>query len=533
MLKHMSLSHEPPLSSEVTGNAIDPLADGLVDAEVTVDVAASEHFDVDPLRWKALFVIAMAQLMVVLDASIVNLALPRAKADLGISDANQQWMVTAYTLTFGGFLLLGGRIADTIGRKRAFIIGLIGFAGASALGGIAPNEAMLFAARALQGTFAALLAPAALSLITVTFHEPKERARAFGVYGAIAGGGAAIGLLLGGVLTEYLSWRWCLLVNTPIAILAVLLAIPFVRESKADGGQKYDVAGAITATAGLVSLVYAFTRAAPKGIHDTSHWTDPWTLFFFGLAALMLISFFVIENRVSHPLVPMRILLNRNRGGAYIISLIVGIGLFAMFLFLGLYMQIVQGYSPIKAGFAFLPFSLGIIAGAGVASQLLPKLGPKPLMVPGLILGSLGLFWLSRLEADSSYVVHILPAMLLISVGMAFNFIPVSSVALHGIGRQDAGVASALLNTSQQVGGAVGTALLNTVAVAATTAFLADNAANLGPLAIPVGLTHGYTQSFFVGGCLLLVAAVVTAFMITIGKDAVKEEDDAPVVHVG
>ena len=533
MLKNMSSSHEPPLSSEVTGNAIDPLADGLADNEVTVDVAAAEHLDVDPLRWKALFVIAMAQLMVVLDASIVNLALPRAKADLGISDANQQWMVTAYTLTFGGFLLLGGRIADTIGRKRAFIIGLIGFAGASALGGIAPNEAMLFAARALQGTFAALLAPAALSLITVTFHEPKERARAFGVYGAIAGGGAAIGLLLGGVLTEYLSWRWCLLVNTPIAILAVLLAIPFVRESKADGGQKYDVAGAITATAGLVSLVYAFTRAAPKGIKDTAHWTDPWTLFFFGLAALMLIAFFVIENRVSHPLVPMRILLNRNRGGAYIISLIVGIGLFAMFLFLGLYMQIVQGYSPIKAGFAFLPFSLGIIVGAGIASQLLPKLGPKPLMVPGLILGSLGLFWLSRLEADSSYVVHILPAMLLISVGMAFNFIPVSSVALHGIGRQDAGVASALLNTSQQVGGAVGTALLNTVAVAATTAFLADNAANLGPLAIPVGLTHGYTQSFFVGGCLLLVAAVVTAFMITIGKDAVKEEDDAPVVHVG
>ena len=517
----MSASSESVLSSDDENlGGVDELA------------ASSTAPFVDPLRWRALFVIAMAQLMVVLDASIVNLALPSAKKDLGISDANQQWMVTAYTLTFGGFLLLGGRIADTIGRKRAFIIGLVGFAAASALGGVAPSEMWLFGARALQGAFAALLAPAALSLITVTFHEPKERARAFGVYGAIAGGGAAIGLLLGGVLTEYLSWRWCLLVNTPIAILAVLLAIPFVRESKADGDQKYDVAGAITATAGLVSLVYAFTRAAPKGIHDTSHWTDTWTLFFFGVAALMLVTFFILENRVSHPLVPMRILINRNRGAAYIISLIVGIGLFAMFLFLGLYMQIVQGYSPIKAGFAFLPFSLGIIAGAGVASQLLPKVGPKPLMVPGLVLGALGLFWLSRLEADSSYVTHILPAMIMISLGMAFNFIPVSSVALHGIGRQDAGVASALLNTSQQVGGAVGTALLNTVAVAATTAFLTDNAA-LGSAGIPQALTHGYTRSFFVGGCMLLIAAVVTAVLITIGKDAVKEDDDAPVVHVG
>ena len=533
----MSSTNEAPLSSEVTNTASGPapdlLTDALTEAEVTGDGATQEHHDVDPQRWKALFVIAMAQLMVVLDASIVNLALPKAKEDLGISDANQQWMVTAYTLTFGGFLLLGGRIADTIGRKRAFIIGLLGFAGASALGGLAPTAGWLFGARALQGAFAALLAPAALSLITVTFHEAKERARAFGVYGAISGGGAAIGLLLGGFLTQYLSWRWCLLVNTPIAILAVILAIPFVRESKASGSQKYDVAGAITATTGLVSLVYAFTRAAPKGLKDTAHWTDPWTLFFFALSAAMLIAFFVLETRVSHPLVPMRILLNRNRGAAYIISLIVGIGLFAMFLVLGLYLQVVQGYSPVKAGFAFLPFSLGIIAGAGVASQLLPKVGPKPLMVPGLILGALGLFWLSRLEVGASYAAHILPAMLLISVGMAFNFIPVSSVALHGIGRQDAGVASALLNTSQQVGGAVGTALLNTVAVAASTAFLADNAANLGPLSVPTALTHGYTRSFFVGGCMLLIAAVVTAFMITIGKDAVKEEDDAPVAHIG
>jgi len=495
---------------------------------------SSAGVPLDPLRWRALFVIGIAQLMIILDASIVNLALPSAKADLGISDADQQWVVTAYALAFGGLLLLGGRIADYIGRKRAFIIGLIGFAGASALGGIAPTAILLFSARGLQGAFAALLAPAALSLITVTFHEPKERARAFGVYGAIAGGGAAIGLLLGGVLTEYLSWRWCLLVNIPIAIVAVILAIPFVRESKADGDTNYDVLGAITVTVGLVALVYGFTKAAPSTYTDTAHWTEPATLAWFALAAVMLVSFFVIENRVSNPLVPMRVLLNRNRGGSYIVALIVGIGLFAMFLFLGLYLQIVLGYSPVKAGLAFLPFSIGIILGAGVASQLLPRLGPRPLMVPGQLAGALGLLWLSRLEPNSSYLTHILPAMVLISVGMSFSFIPISTTALHGIGHEDAGVGSALLNTSQQIGGAVGTALLNTVAVAATTAYFAVNG-GAGKESVKAGLTQGYTHAFLWGAGLLVVASLVSAFMITIGKDAAQEDDEAdvPVVDVG
>jgi len=503
-------------------------------------VATDEHgwalsdagIPLDPLRWRALFVIAIAQLMIILDASIVNLAIPSAKAALGISDADQQWIVTGYALAFGGLLLLGGRIADYIGRKRAFIIGLIGFAGASALGGAAATATLLFAARGLQGAFAALLAPAALSLITVTFHVPKERARAFGVYGAIAGGGAAIGLLLGGVLTEYLSWRWCLLVNVPIAIVAVILAVPFVRESRADGAANYDVLGAITVSVGLVALVYGFTKAAPHSFQESAHWTEPATLAWFGLAVIMLVSFFVIENRVPNPLVPMRILLERNRGASYLVSLIVGIGLFAMFLFLGLYLQVVKGYTPIVAGFAFLPFSVGIIIGAGIASQLLPRVGPKPLMVPGLIMGASGLFWLSKLEYDSAYLTHVLPAMLLISLGMAFNFIPVSTTALHGIGKADAGVGSALLNTSQQVGGAVGTALLNTVAVAATTTYIAANgvasAAGINP-----ALTAGYTKAFAVGSGFLLLAAVVSFFMFTIGKDAVKEGDDAPVVHAG
>ncbi len=495
---------------------------------------SSAGIPLDPLRWRALAVIAIAQLMVILDASIVNLALPSAKRDLGIADADQQWIVTAYTLAFGGLLLLGGRIADYVGRKRMFIVGLIGFAGASALGGIALNAGLLFAARALQGGFAAMLAPAALSLITVTFHEPKERARAFGVYGAIAGGGAALGLLLGGVLTEYFSWRWCLLVNVPIAIVAVALAVPFVRESRASGAAQYDVAGAVTVTAGLVSLVYGFTKAAPHSVTESAHWTEPSTLVWFGLALVMLVSFFVIENRVPNPLVPMRVLLERNRGTSYLVSLIVGIGLFAMFLFLGLYLQVVLGYTPIVAGFAFLPFSAGIIVGAGIASQLLPRVGPKPLMIPGLLAGAAGLLLLSRLQPDSSYVTHVLPALIVMSLGMACVFIPVATTALHGIGHEDAGVGSALINTSQQVGGAVGTALLNTVAVAATTAYLAANAGNRqGKALVDAGLTAGYTRAFLVGSGFLLVAAVVTLVMLRIGKNAVMEDDDAPVVHAG
>ncbi|MFN8168568.1 MAG: MFS transporter [Candidatus Nanopelagicales bacterium] len=508
-----------------------PAQDDVVDAGPAGAVADDAAATLDPTRWKALFVIALAQLMLVLDASIVNLALPSAKRDLGITDADQQWVVTAYALAFGGLLLLGGRIADYVGRKRMFIIGLIGFAGASALGGIAPTAFLLFAARALQGGFAAMVAPAALALITVTFHLPKERARAFGVYGAISGGGAAIGLLLGGVLTEYLSWRWCLLVNIPIAIVAVLLAVAYVRESKVEGHASYDVLGAITVTIGLVALVYGFTKAAPTTYTDTSHWTEASTLVWFALAAVMLVAFFVIEVRVSNPLVPMRVLLQRNRGAAYITQLIVGIGLFAMFLFLGLYLQVVLGLTPVMAGFAFLPFSVGIVIGAGIASQLLPRVGPKPLLVPGQLAGAAGLLWLSTLEPDSNYWTHVLPAMLVISIGMAFTFIPVSTVALHAIGKEDAGVGSALLNTSQQIGGAVGTALLNTVAVAATTAYFAANGA--APAQIKAGLTEGYTHAFVWGAGFLVVAALVSAFMITIGKDAAAEDDEAPVVHVG
>ncbi len=488
----------------------------------------------DPKRFKALAVIAIAQLMIVLDASIVNLAIPSATADLQIGPADVQWVVTAYTLTFGGFLLLGGRIADYWGRKRTFQVGLGGFALASLIGGLAPTFGLLIAARALQGGFAALLAPAALALISVSFHDPKERAKAFGVIGAISGAGAAIGLLLGGVLTEYLSWRWCLAVNTPIAIVTMVFAHRLVRESRAGGNTSYDIPGAITSTLGLVALVYAFTKAAPESYTDTANWTEPSTLVWFIAAAVLLVSFFLIETRTSNPLLPLRIISERNRGGAYLSSLITGAGLFAMFLFLGLYLQVIKQYTPVQAGFAFLPFSLGIILAAGIAANLMPKVGPRPLMAPGLVVAALGMFWLTRLTPESDYLTGILPPMIIISVGMAFVFIPTATVALHAVGNHDAGVASAVINTSQQVGGSLGTALMNTVAVTATSAYLATNAA-LGEAALPDALTAGYTQAFWVGGVLLLIAAVVVLVMIRIGPSAAAEDDETTpaVAHFG
>ena len=348
------------------------------------------------------------------------------------------------------------------------------------------------------------------------------------MFGAISGGGAAIGLLLGGVLTEYLSWRWCLLVNVPIAFIAALLALNTVRESRATGGTSYDVAGAVTVTGGLVALVYGLTKAAPTGYTDSAHWTEPSTLVWFALAVVLLVAFFLIERQHKNPLLPLRILLERNRGGSYLVSLILGIGLFAMFLFLGLYLQVVMGYTPIVAGFAFLPFSVGIAVGAGIASQLLPRVGPRPLMIPGLLAGALGLLLLTQISPTTSYFTHVLPAIIIMSVGIAFVFIPMASTALHGIGHQDAGVGSALINTSQQIGGAVGVALLNTVATITTTSYLAAHGA-LGQAALPNALVAGYTRAFVVGAGFLIAAAVIAALLLNIGKEAAAEADEVPV----
>jgi EmrB/QacA subfamily drug resistance transporter len=462
--------------------------------------------------------------MLILDSSIMNIAIPSAKIDLGISDANQQWIITAYTLAFGSLLLLGGRIGDFMGRKRIFIIGLLGFAGASALGGLATNQELLFASRALQGVFGALLAPAALAIISVTFTVPKERAKAFGVFGAISGGGAAIGLIVGGVLTEYTSWRWCLGVNTPIAILAAVLAAKYVHESKAGGDHTYDIPGVVTATAGLFALTYGFNEAAREG------WTDSITLTFFAVAVVLLIAFVVIESKVKNPLMPLRVLTERNRGGSYLGSLIVGAGLFSMFLFLGLYLQVILGYTPLRSGFAFLPFSVGIIIFAGVASQLLPKVGPKPLMVPGLIFAGIGLLMLTRITPETGYATHVLPSLLIMSSGMALVFIPLTSTSLHGVSGRDTGVASAMVNTSQQIGGSLGVALLNTIAATAATSYAAANT-ELGKMVQPFAVTHGFTVAFKVSAALLFAGALVLFFFINVGKDSLVETEGAAVGH--
>lgn len=459
----------------------------------------------DPRRWLALGIIAVAQLMVVLDASIVTIALPSAQHSLHISDANRQWVVTAYALAFGGLLLLGGRIADYMGRKRAFVVGLIGFGVSSAIGGLAQNQGELFGARGLQGAFAALMAPAALSLITVTFTESRERAKAFAVYGGISGGGAAIGLILGGLLTEYASWRWTLLVNTPIAIATAVAGLLVVRESRAEGKAHYDIPGVVTSTLGLVALVYGFTKANESG------WSSTSTVSLLIAAGVLLIAFVVIEKNTAEPLLPPRVFTERNRAGAFLVSLLIGLALFGMFLFLVYYMQGTLGYSALTSGLAFLPFSGGIVVAAGLASNLLPRIGPRPLMVGGMILAALGMAWFTRLHVDSGFAAHVLPAEIVMSLGMGFAFVSLSSTALVGVAERDAGVASALVNTTQQIGGSLGTALLNTIAASATAHYISTHGAN----SAPVGTVHGYTVAFTWGLGALVLAAILALVLVT------------------
>ena len=473
----------------------------------------------DPRRWLALGVIAIAQLMVVLDSTIVAIALPSAQRSLHISIANRQWVITAYTLAFGGLLLLGGRIADYAGRKRIFLVGLLGFALASALGGVAQDAAMLFAARALQGAFAAIMAPASLALVSVTFTAPRERATAFGVYGAIAGGGAAIGLVLGGVLTEYASWRWCFLVNVPISVVAAIGGWRIVRESRAVGNTSYDFPGAAAATLGLVSLVYGFTKAGESG------WGSTVTLSCLSLAVVLLVAFVLIERVATAPLLPMRILLDRNRGGAYLASFLSGVAVFGMFLFLTYYLQVSLHYSALKAGFAFLPLSGGIILAAGIASKVLPRIGPRIPMTGGFVATTLGLLWLTRIGLHSSYVAQVLPSEIVMSLGFGFVFVPMSSSALVGVGHHDAGVASATLNATQQVGGSLGTALLNTIAATATAGYIAVH--GRAAAVVAVAQVRGYVAGFVVSATLLALCALVVVTMITAGREAVVTAEPA------
>ncbi|MCQ8193102.1 MFS transporter [Streptomyces rugosispiralis] len=471
---------------------------------------------VDPRRWKALIFIALAQLMVVLDATIVNIALPSAQADLGISDGNRQWVITAYALAFGGLLLFGGRIADLWGRKQTFIVGLIGFAAASAVGGAALNTPMLLGARALQGVFGALLAPSALSLLAVMFTDAKERAKAFGVFGAIAGGGGAVGLILGGVLTEYMDWRWTFFVNIPFAIIAAIGAVAVIREPvESHNSSRLDIPGVILATTGLVSLVYGFTRAESDG------WSAGPTIGLFIAAAVLLLAFVVVESRVKAPLLPLRVIADRNRGGVYASLALAIIGMFGLFLFLTYYMQIVKGYSPVRTGFAFLPMVAGMITGSTqIGARLMTRVPARLLMGPGFLVASVGMLLLTQIDLDTSYPTLILPGFLLLGLGMGTAFMPAMSLATHGVEPRDAGVASAMVNTSQQVGGAIGTALLNTIAASATTEYAKSHAAGAtSRTALQLqSMVHGYTAAIWWAVGILVLAAVIAIAFINAGQ---------------
>ncbi len=459
----------------------------------------------DPRRWSILAVVVIAQLMVVLDASIVTIALPSAQRALHISVANRQWVITAYTLAFGGLLLLGGRIADFGGRRRMLVVGLIGFAAASALGGSAVDQAMLFGSRALQGAFAALMAPAALSILTTTFqNNPAERAKAFGAYGAVSGGGAAIGVLAGGVLTQYASWRWCLLINVPIALMAAVAGWRVISESRVSGTTRYDIPGALLSTAGLVSLVYGFTKAVTDG------WSSPTTLTLIAIGVILLGAFVAVEARSASPLLPLRVVTERNRGGAYLAALLLVVGMFAMFIFVSYYMQQILHYSAAKAGVAFLPFALGVIVAAGAATNLLPKVGPRIAITAGLVMSALGLLWLTQIGVHTSYWTHLLPQQIVMSLGLGLAFPALSSTALTNVHERDSGVASAMVNTTQQVGASLGAALLNTVAATATANYIASR----GPRLAPYAVVHGFSVAFAVGAIIVGAGAIASAVLI-------------------
>ncbi|MFJ7630462.1 MFS transporter [Streptomyces sp. NPDC097595] len=471
----------------------------------------------DPSRWKALAFIALAQLMVVLDATIVNIALPHAQTALGITDANKQWVITAYALAFGGLLLFGGRIADLWGRKRTFVVGLIGFALASALGGAAQNQGMLFGSRALQGVFGALLAPAALSLLAVMFTDAKERAKAFGIYGAIAGGGGAVGLILGGFLTQTLNWRWTFFVNIPFAIVAAAGAYFVIREPAGSRNRSpLDIPGVVLSALGLVSLVYGFTRAESAG------WSDALTVGSFVAAGVLLLSFVLTEAKVKSPLLPLRVVMDRNRGGVYMSLGLAVIAMFGLFLFLTYYLQVVKGYSPIKTGFAFMPMIAGMITGSTqIGARLMTRVPARKLMGPGFLTAAVGMLLLTQLDIDSSYAAVILPGQLLLGLGMGTAFMPAMSLATHGVEPRDAGVASAMVNTSQQVGGAIGTALLNTIAASAATAYATSHAA-LGaknPELLKLqSMVHGFTGAIWWAVGILVVAAAIALTFVNAGR---------------
>ncbi len=458
-------------------------------------------------RWLVLVVVAVAQLMVVLDSSVVNIALPSAQHALGFSNDDRQWVVTAYSLAFGSLLLVGGRLGDMFDRKRVFIIGLIGFACASAIGGAAVSFAMLVAARALQGAFGAILAPSALGTLVSTFQDPRERGRAFGVFGSVAAAGGAIGLILGGALTQYLSWRWTLYVNLVFAVIAVAGALAYIRSSRPATRPQMDWPGSVLACAGLFLIVFGFSHAVTAG------WTAALTIGSLVLGVVLLAAFVFAEQRVSHPLLPLRVVLDRARGGSYVSVGLVGIAIFGLFLFLTYYLQTIKGYSPFTSGLLFLPMVVCILISSNLSSiVLLPRLGPRALIATGMVLGAAGTAYLSRITVTSGYDSAVLPALLIMGLGFGMIFAPAINTATAGVARQDSGVASALVNTMQQVGGSIGTSALSTVALTATASYLVAHHA--GPLAPAVAATHGYTAAFTVSAVVLVVGAILAIVLL-------------------
>jgi EmrB/QacA subfamily drug resistance transporter len=461
-------------------------------------------------RWWVLAVVGLAQLMVVLDATIVNIALPSAQRDLGFSNADRQWIVTAYALGFGGLLLLGGRLSDLVGRRRMFLIGLVGFAGASALGGAATGFGMLVIARAVQGGFGALLAPAALSVLTITFTQPDERGKAFGVYGAIAGAGGAVGLLLGGILTEYVNWRWCLYVNVGIAAVTLVGALRLLVDQPRNPDVRIDTPGAVLSIAGLVTFVYGLSEAETQG------WGAPLTVALIAGGILLLVGFVLVEQRVDHPLLPMRIVLDRDRGGSYLAIGFTAVAIFGIFLFLTYYLQLTLRYSPVKAGVAFLPMVAGIIVASTVSTAfLLPRIGARPLIPLGMLVSAGGMALLRQISLDTTYVSGLLPGLVLVGLGLGLVFGCAINTATAGTRREDAGVASAMVNTTQQVGGSIGTALLNTIAASALSSYLVAHGRT--PDALARASVHSYTVAFTVVLGIFVAGAIVSAIVLPSG----------------
>ncbi|SEF85698.1 drug resistance transporter, EmrB/QacA subfamily [Thermomonospora echinospora] len=479
----------------------------------------------------ALLVIAMAQLMVVLDGTITNIALPSIQTDLGVSEANLAWIVNAYALAFGGLMLLGGKAGDLYGRRRVFRLGVAVFTAASLLGGFANGEAMLIAARVLQGVGAAVAAPTALSLIATTFPEGRPRNRAMGVYAAMSGLGATLGLLLGGTLTEYLDWRWVLFVNVPIG-LAVLAGTGSLGEGERGHG-RLDVPGALTGTTGMIALVYAITRGGEHG------WGDRITLAGFACAAVLLAAFLALQARGRNPMLPLRLLRDRNRAGSYSAMLFIGAGMFATFYFLTLYMQLVLQYGAVETGLAYLPFSLGMGVSAGVGSQLASRVAPRTLAAPGLVVAAAGMGWLGTLTPDSSYTTALMPAMFVTAVGLGMSFVPMTLGAVSRVAEHETGIASALLNSAQQVGGALGLAALSTISTTAaddrlphaTERFFQGLAQHDFALVARAAdaLTHGYTRALWAAGACFAVALVITLTAVNAGR----QEDAGKVAHLG